>query len=206
MDYRRGMGARRSFLAANSAGFTLTEVLITIIIAGILALISAALYQRAARRVALQDEAIIVATRLEQAKALAQSQAAQYRVRFDTTNNEFAAEFFDRPSGSWKLAGEISNRRIKLGKTVSYGLNAAITAGPLGLGTPAQTNEIRFNSRGFPVDTTTVDASASALPRPNNEVYLTDGQNSFSVTVNLLGRVQVWAFDRTNNVWVGVSR
>src|SRR5687768_2620165 len=96
MDYRRNRGARQSFLVANSAGFTLAEVLVTIVIAGVLALISGGLYQRAARRVALQDEAIILATRLEQAKALAQSQAAQYRLLFNQTANTYEAQFFDR--------------------------------------------------------------------------------------------------------------
>src|SRR5690242_6323187 len=82
------------------AGFTIVEVLITLLIAGTLVLIAAFSYQRAARRLVLQNEAIALASRLEQASAQAQTQVqasaqlqgTEFRMRFIPASSSYIVE------------------------------------------------------------------------------------------------------------------
>ncbi|MEW6736977.1 MAG: prepilin-type N-terminal cleavage/methylation domain-containing protein [Acidobacteriota bacterium] len=206
-----GREGNRPLLAQKNstrAGFTLVEVLLTLLVAGLLVLIALFLYQRSARRFVLQDEAIALATRLEQAKTLAQSQNREYRIVFNT--NGYTPAVNTPATSTWNPAIAISEQEILLNPRVVYGFSGTINTSPTDQPCtsppcpPLASAQIRFNSRGFPVDTPS-DATPTA-PRADNAVYLTDGLESFAVTVNILGYVRVWVFDRTINQWVAISR
>src|SRR5438309_1371369 len=96
--------------SGRQSGFTLVELMITFLIAAILTLAAVAYYQNATRRSRLQGEATAVATRLEQIRTLAQLQSVEYRIRFDSSNNRFIPEFYNRLAGtpSWVAADLIS--------------------------------------------------------------------------------------------------
>jgi type II secretion system protein H len=192
------------------SGFTLVEILLAILIMGLMALIAVALYHSSARRFSLQNEAIGLAMRLEQAKTLAQSQSTEYRIVFNS--DSYTPQYIDHNHGDsdiWFAAESISARSINLNPKISYydpasgpqPASGPIETSPDGQSAtpPVQSTEIRFNSRGFPVEA----GSPPTHPRQENAVYLTDGDNLFAVTVNILGRIQVWAYK--GSVWVAIS-
>src|SRR5207248_322126 len=131
-------------------------------------------------------------------------------------NGNYTPQYYDRFLAvllrGWKPADDISNQSITLNNKVFF----YNTAGPINVSpngqpcppspaacTPSQSDEIRFNTRGFPVNNS---ANPPTTLQQANAVYLTDGQEVFAVTVNILGRIQVWAYDTPNNTWVGISR
>jgi prepilin-type N-terminal cleavage/methylation domain-containing protein len=197
--------------SANSAprGFTLLELILTLLIALIFSLLAVAAYQQSLRRSRLQTEAIALAARLEQAEALAKlgSNAPivfQYRIRIDTANRAYIPEMYNTTGNNWVAAPSISSTSIKLARTISFGYGAITTSAPGQTSvTPLQATEIRFNSRGFPADKPTSGTSAAPPSPYNNAIYLTDGRNYFAVTVNILGRVQVWNY--VNNDWFTIT-
>lgn|SRR5262249_55452193 len=201
-DLEKPAMLRRSFTAKRSAtsGFTLIELLVTLLIAAILTVISLAYYQRAARRFSLQSEAVNLAARLEQAKSLAQAQSTEYRILVDSSG--YTPQFLNpRGSTNWVAADAVSSGKILINTNVTLG-TGSVGSAPQGQPSIAQSAEIRFNSRGFPVATGTPPTS----PKQDNAVYLTDTRDVFAVTVNILGRVQVWVYDGTNGIWVTISR
>ena len=186
------------------SGFTLVELFVVFLIASILTLTTVAVYQRVGRRFVVQDEAAILATRLEQAKSFAQSQNTEYRIRFDQTNNLYLPEFYiPAPTPGWVAADLISSQPINFNQNITYGfgsISASPNYGPT-IDTPVQSTEIRFNSRGIPVSTGTPQTA----PQAANTVYLTDGNNYFAVTVSILGVVRVWSYNSAANQWFDTS-
>ena len=193
------------------SGFTLFELLITLVIVLLLSLFAIPLFTQSARRSGIQNDAIALATSLEIAESLAsagqnaQLQITQFRIRFSTATNTYIPEMYDAsgsPVVGWVAAPAISSTPIGFGNGVTYG-SGSITVSPSGqpAGSPSQATEIRFNTRGFPAE---LGANTTKVPRGNNAVYLTDGRNNYAVTVNLLGRVQAWYY--SGNQWFSVSR
>jgi len=195
----------------NQKGFSLVELLITLVIVIILTTFFAGSFTLTARRSSLQNEAIAIASRLEMAESLAKSgqsapqQISQFRIVFDSSTNSYTPEMYNT-SGSpvigWVAAPAISSTPISLGTGISLG-SGSITISPTGqpAGAPSQAAEIRFNTRGFPAD---IVSGTTIAPRADNAVYLTDGKNYYAITVNILGRVQVWYY--SVGQWFSFSR
>lgn len=206
-------------------GFTLIEVIITLLIAITIVLLSAGIYDRATRQARAQTAAFILAGYLEQAEALGQSLTngnTNCRLTFNSTNNQFSAEIYNpnaSASNKWIPAIAISSSPLPLTSGVTFNYPSGATSPDYGLGNltiagavPQPTTamsgvipEIRFNSRGFPVEWPN---NPPTTLKPRNEVYLTDGQFYYAVTVNPLGRVEVWTYTKQANsfVWLKVSR
>ena len=191
------------------SGFTLIELMIVLLLSILLTLMALALYKRTVSRSALQGEAIGLALRLEQAKTLAQSKGTEYRLTFDQTGRTYLAEFFD-PAKAWVVAEEISSRPFDLKKGINYGFPPSSNNPNYGPGIknittaiPPSPSAVQFNSRGFPVSPPSSGPPQPLLFRDENAVYLTDGRDYFAVTVDILGLVNVWAFDGKN--WLQIS-
>jgi Tfp pilus assembly protein FimT len=193
----------------DGAGFTLIELMVVLLISILLTLTALALYQRTIRRSALQGEAIGLALRLEQAKTLAQARGKEYRLSFDQAGRSYLAELFD-PAKDWVVAEEVSSRPIDLKRGVSFGFpqssnnpNYGPTVKNITTAIPPSPSAVQFNSRGFPVLPLSSGPPQPLQYRSENAVYLTDGSDFFAVTVDILGLVNVWAFD--GKQWVHIS-
>lgn len=213
-----------------SAAFSLVELLVVLLIVIIMAALAVGFLPNSRRRSVIQAEAISLAYRIEQAKGLAQTlrqgsrPTTEYRILFNATTKTYTPEVYENDTSittvanRWKPAQAISPTAISLNPKISFGpptganipnYGPAITSISTSLGTGVKTvPEIRFNSRGFPVEWTDVTAVPPTLPRESgNEVYLNDGREFFAVTVNVLGRVEVWAYTTAPSAtWVKISR
>ena len=220
--------------ATKNKGFSLVELLIALLIVFIMAALAIGFLPASRRRSVLQAEAITLAARIEQAKGLAQSlrqsnrPTTEYRLRFDSATKKYTPEVYENDStimnvvDRWKPALAISPTPIALNPKISFGFPSGASSPqygptPMMITTPlpkvasggdAIIPEIRFNSRGFPVEWSTTTAVPPTLPREtNNEIYLTDGREFFAITVNVLGRVEIWAYTNSPSAtWVKVSR
>jgi prepilin-type N-terminal cleavage/methylation domain-containing protein len=213
----------------DSVGFSLIEVLVSLLISGILIIAALSLYLHAKRRSLAESEAIALATRIQQAESLAQSGNVEFRIIFDTVNNQYRVEKYNAaamPPG-WVTATELNNDFIPLNKVITfsypaatnspmYGPTVAIIASatsPVPGALAAMTYpEIRFNSKGFPVewyDSTqapTNPIKPPTVPRETNAIYLGGLTDYFAITVNITGRVQVWAYTAAGPTpWVLIS-
>jgi prepilin-type N-terminal cleavage/methylation domain-containing protein len=205
---------RREYLSAcpvnsKQTGFTFIELWLTLLIVLILALIAVAGYQQSLRRSQLQTDAIVLATRLEQAESLAKlglstQTISQFRIRIDTTNQAYISEMYNTTSKKWVASPAISSKPIRLGQGISFGYGA-INISPPGQTSlvPLQSTEIRFNTRGFPAAKPLSETSVEPPSPYDNALYLTDGKDYFAITVNILGRVQVWNY--ANSQWFTIT-
>jgi Tfp pilus assembly protein FimT len=190
----------------SNSGFALIELFIVMLIITVMVLTSLALYKRNSRRLALQGEAVGMAMRLEKAKTLAKTHNTQYRIRFDEEKNNYISEVHDRDSSSWIVADSISSSPIALSSGITYGFPSSSESpayGPAVTSISAATPElstIQFNSRGFPV---VPDTPQPLSIRAENAIYLTDGRDSFAVTVTVLGRLRIWAHN--GDQWAMIS-
>lgn len=149
----------------------------------------------------------------------------QYRIRFNylisgDPCNCMIAEYYKPDTTEWVSEPAVSSVPITLNSKIRFGLDnrspaiinpptdqpncvsGLVQAGQL-CGSTTQEGEIRFNSRGFPVATNTNPPTA---PRAANAIYISDNTTSYSITVNLLGRIQIWANDRgASNQWIPIS-
>lgn len=190
---------------SSASGFTLLEILVILVIAMVFSIIAVATYQHSLSRSRLQTEAIALASQIEQAESLAKlnsnnSSISQFRVRIDATNKTYIPEMYNRTSSSWVTASAIAAGSIKLARGINYGYGTITVSAPgQASSTPMQATEVRFNTRGMPSAKVTGGTSVAPPSPYNNAVYLTDGRNYFAVTVNILGRVQVWSY--ADNQW-----
>lgn len=220
----------RKKLFNGSLGFSLIELLIVLLIVIVMAALAVGFLPSSRRRSVVQAEAISLAYRIEQAKGLAQTlrqgnrPTTEYRILFNTTAKTYTPEVYENDititnvPDRWKPAPAISSRAITLNPKISFdyptGANRPEYGPPVvsittSLGAGVKTvPEIRFNSRGFPVEWTNATAQPPTLPREaGNEVYLSDGSEFFAITVNVLGRVEVWAYTTVPSAtWVKISR
>lgn len=218
---------------SRSAAFSLVELLVVLLIVFVIAGLAIGFLPNSRRRSVLQADAIALAYRIEQAKSLSQTlkqgnrPTTEYRLLFDSANRSYTAQVYENDTSitpvanRWKPAPAISSTPIRLNNGISfnyppgankpnYGPATAAITSPLptvAMGGDATIPEIRFNSRGFPVEWSTTTAVPPTLPREtNNEVYLTDGREFFAVTVNVLGRIEVWAYTTAPaTAWVKIS-
>lgn len=202
----------KSVLRTNqTGGFSLIEILIITLIVLAFTLVVANLYRNVARRNTVQGEAINIASRIEQIRTLAEAQkvnyGVEYRLRFVSGSpSTIVGEYYDATTAMWVAAPEFSRTAIPLNSRVSFGVTSGITVSPTDqpTGSPVLAGEIRFNSRGFPVNTNVT--MPPTAPKEANAIYINDNTTNFAVTVNILGRIQIWAYDRgASNVWIPIS-
>lgn len=201
-----------------TAGYSLPEMIIVLAISMVMLLVAIALYQRAARRQVLLNDAVQLAARLEQVKSQARATNIEHRLVFDQLSSSFTAQVFRRDSGNWQAAIAISAEPLRIAvnskfeapafaytppyRTTVTAIIAALPEAPLA---PAGPVAIQFNTRGFPVHPTDSEPDAGNL-RAANEIYLTDGLDYYAITVNMLGQVEVWNFDNALEWWMKLSR
>jgi prepilin-type N-terminal cleavage/methylation domain-containing protein len=194
----------------SNSGFTMAELMIVLLISLVLALISLSLYNRAARRQELHNNAVALASRLEQIRALSSSHNTEYRLVFNELSSSYMPQFYNREIGAWDVAQAISSQPLELNVRVSFGAPTSASSPPYRSevvsitepvpdppDSPSGPSAVQFNTRGFPVHPGDSAPNAGNL-RADNAIYLTDGRDYFAVTVNLLGQVQVWSFAPTS--------
>ncbi|MBN8723677.1 MAG: hypothetical protein J0M03_12150 [Acidobacteria bacterium] len=157
------------------------------------------------------------------------SRGTQYRIRFNPIINGvncncLVAEYYDTSltTPAWVAAPEVSSVAIPLSNRVRFGVDSltpTVTTIPVdqppcspskpvqagqACNSNIQEGEIRFNSQGFPVATNSV--APPSAPRAANAIYINDGRSSYAITLNILGRIQVWSYDRGfSNQWIPIS-
>ncbi|MBN2243358.1 MAG: prepilin-type N-terminal cleavage/methylation domain-containing protein [Acidobacteria bacterium] len=168
------------------AGFSLTEVLIAVAMMSALSAIAVPMLSSSMRNMQLAADAQNISTTLAAARLSAKSLMTPHRIRFNTGNNEWKLERFNRASGTfelqkdvYKLSGGVANSGI------TFLQNSASHPGTF----PGQTSAaITFNSLGIPVD-------INNAPTPDNIVYISKSGADYAITVSLTGKVQVWKQD-----------
>jgi len=181
--------ARRS---KHMRGFTLPEVLITMMVIVVLAAIAIPSIQSMVQSYRTAESARGIASQLSLARMRAASAFKQTELNCSSATNSCQVQVCSaaaNPCAAFSPAAE-STFFLPVGISFGYG-NIATAAGTQ----TAIANNLQmiFNSRGIPVDTT-------GAPTANYAMYVTDqGGNAFAVSVYATGRVTVWKY--IGNAW-----
>ncbi len=174
-------------------GFSMLELLITIVVVGVIAAFArpnALNYLRAYR---LHSDASAIASQMNVARFRASSQNTPYRINFILTAGRYARERLSTSYGS----PSVDFGPIPLSTNITFLSAAPVTTKP---GTIPSTfngvsSSIYFNTRGLPVDNT-------GAPQNTNVIYLQNENNVYdAITVTLGGRVTVWNYDAGSGAW-----
>ncbi len=183
-------------MTEGTKGFSLIEILIVVGIVFILASLAIPNFRSASLFNRLRNSTYNLANQIEQARFRSVSELTPHRVVIDTANNRWSLERrIDRTNPA---SGYTTVSIGALEDGVRYGFGSIPnTPSPMqqcgNTNCPPQLSTfIAFNSRGFPID-------ATGVPRPQNTIYLMNGQDSFAITVSLAGLVKLWRF--TDGVW-----
>jgi prepilin-type N-terminal cleavage/methylation domain-containing protein len=138
--------------ARSERGFTLVEVMMTVMLIGILT--SMAMFQfGAARPGMVADGAMrVVMSQLNSARELAVAQKRRVQVQFDTANNRLTVTRFDEPEGTTLLAQVPFEGGVKYGGDDDVAID---TPDKFGKGAPIDFGAaqlIQFNTEGMLVD------------------------------------------------------
>jgi type IV fimbrial biogenesis protein FimT len=204
---RKSMGASYN---AHERGFSLTELLIAILVIGIIAAIAIPQTIAIVRNQRIRGDAHSLAGNVSMAKMRAGSDFTQARMYMDLGANRFRVDDWDQANGCWHpdgtIAGTCSDDATP-GPT-AVALSTGVTAGFAGVGTPPpnttaglaqalpctdktrltpipNTACIVFNSRGVPLN---------SIPAG---LYITNANTVYGVTVNASGMVQTWSTSAT---------
>jgi len=187
-------------------GFSLVELLILLVIAGILAMIAVPALSSAVGGSRLSGAARALSHDISLAKMRAAANFTRARLRADLTSGTYQLQTWDRntnvwtteggtdqlPPGVWFGFGSLSspppNTQATIGQAATCLDNSSTALALLGLAypvPPSGTACVLFNSRGVPVDSTGAPTGAGAI-------YVTDGRSTYGTTVSATGMTQFW--------------
>jgi prepilin-type N-terminal cleavage/methylation domain-containing protein len=198
-------------------GFSLVELLIVVVIVLVMGAFAIPSFMTMLRTFRIGGDAVSINGEILMAKMRAAARFTRTRVFFDTANNQFRTEWWNKTTNQWVQESVGAPANLSRGVTFSFGavgtgpdtnptaLSPACmsgTAGPPadpGGGTPDPNSAcILFNSRGFPI-------TAAGGPTASHAIYITDGVAVFGVTLSATGLNRVWrigAGDTSGYSWV----
>ena len=184
-------------------GFSIIEVVITVVVAGILSAIAVPAGLSIVEKLRSGGDVRSLGSTVSLAKMRAAANFTNARVYTDLSTGAYRVEVWNK-AGSWDTEGGNQS----LSSNVSFGFGslgspppntqASIAQAPACLdnssGTIANTACIFFNSRGVPVDSTGSSVGSGAL-------YITDPSSVHGVTVRATGVIQTWRTDVATANW-----
>ena len=193
--------------AKQQLGFTLTELLLVVALAGVLSAVALPMIGTALATEGLKADAQALSSLVGLAKMRASAGFTRARVRAHLTDGTFILERWDRAAGAWVTEGGLRTSY----RTVSFGVAGLATPPPntqatLGMSPPCRmgiavggaeignTACIVFNSRGLPID-------GDGAIFGGHGLYLTDGSLVYGVTVTATPRIRLWLSGTTAANW-----
>ena len=201
--HRFGVTAGRD--RRSDAGFTAIEVLVVCAIIVVVGALASPLMGNMLGYYRLTGDARNVLNSVATAKMRAASSFSQTRLYVSLASRNFHVEEWNRTTNQWVPEGPTTalagTGSFSFGSTAVPPPNtqAAIAQSPLCRdntgGTIAGTACVVFNSRGLPVDST-------GAPTGVNAYYLTDGIDTYAVTISATGMIRLWRTPaRTTPTW-----
>lgn len=189
-------------------GFTLTELLLVVALAGVLSAVALPMIGTALASEGLKADAQALSSLVGLAKMRASAGFTRARVRAHLTDGSFVLERWDRAAGAWVTEGGLRTSY----RTVSFGVSGLATPPPnsqatLGMSPPCRmgiavggaeignTACIVFNSRGLPID-------GDGAIFGGHGLYLTDGSLVYGVTVTATPRIRLWVSSSASANWI----
>jgi prepilin-type N-terminal cleavage/methylation domain-containing protein len=179
------MGKKRA-----CSGLSLLELLIVVSVMSVMATLSIPSLQRTLRTYRIAGDARVIAHTLTLAKMRAASNFTLEALDWNSGNNSFYAQSFQKSLVQFQSDGSIQN--INLSSGVVLGTPASGDS-PSTVGASNSVG-IVFNSRGLPVDSSFNPIVASEA------FYFNNGTDYYAVSVAVNGRVQVWK--NVDSTWV----
>ncbi len=193
--------------ANQQRGFTLTELLLVVALAGVLGAVALPMLGTALASEGLKSDAQALSNLVGLAKMRASAGFTRARVRAHLTDGTFILDRWDRTAGAWVAEGGLRTSY----RTVSFGVSGLATPPPdtqaaIGMSPACRTGIdvggaeigntacIVFNSRGLPIDGDGVIFGGHGL-------YLTDGALVYGVTVTATPRIRLWMSSAASANW-----
>jgi prepilin-type N-terminal cleavage/methylation domain-containing protein len=186
------------FKQGPQTGFTITELLIAVAIAGVVAATALPSITQTLADFRLRGDARSLHNLLGVAKMRAASKYTKTRVYVDLAAKTFYLQTWDKTANAWATEGATT----PLSSAADFAFDALVTPPPLtqpAIGQAAacvdettgadiaNTGCIVFNSRGIPIDATTGN------PRGDGAFYLTDHSTGvYSITISMTPLVRLW--------------
>jgi prepilin-type N-terminal cleavage/methylation domain-containing protein len=171
------------------SGFSLPELLIVVSVMSVMAAISIPSLQRTLRTYRIAGDARVIAHTLTLAKMRASSNFTLEAVDWDSGNNDFYTQSFQKSLAQFQSDGSIQN--VILSSGVVLGTPSSGDSSSVGASNSAG---VVFNSRGLPVDSSSNPIVAAEA------FYLNNGTDYYAVSVAVSGRIQVWKY--VDSAWV----
>jgi type II secretory pathway pseudopilin PulG len=209
-----------------SRGFSTLEVLMVMFVSLVIAAFAIPGFNQVRRTLRISGDARDLNAAINQAKLMAAADFTRARVYIDlgfSNVNTFHVDVWNKAgnggAGCWQVVGDFNNPCLTPGVSPVQYLSPGVSFGTGGVGAPppntqpngigqaprcynvhgnrfgqvATTACITFSSRGIPIDPNT------ALPNPNDAVYITDNTQVYAVSVGPTGLSQVWATSANGN-------
>jgi type II secretory pathway pseudopilin PulG len=205
-----------------SRGFSTLEVLMVMFVSLVIAAFAIPGFNQVRRTLRISGDARDLNAAINQAKLLAAADFTRARVYIDlgfSNVNTFHVDVWNKANNCWQVVGDVNNPCLTPGVSPVQYLAPGVSFGTGGVGAPPPNTQpngigqaprcynvhgnrfgqvvttacITFSSRGIPIDPNT------ALPNPNDAVYITDNTQVYAVTIGPTGLSQVWATSANGN-------
>lgn len=194
-------------------GFSLLELLVVLLVAGVLTAIAIPQYQAISRNQRIRGDAHSIAGDVSIAKMRAGADFTQARVYLDLAANSHHVEEWDQANKCWHPDGTPDGTCSNGAPgTTDVLLSRGVTAGFGGLGAPPPNTTAGISQAPACTDSTLVgtfqntacivfNSRGAVLNNLPAGLYVTDTNSVYGVTVNASGMVQTWASPVSGANW-----